>query len=248
MEITQAGFSYKATFERGIFVIGLSVNNLSKISRLMIRPFIENVFPLIERNITPLILPFNDEWYVVWGGDTAELNYHVENTAQKNAFDFVIADENGKTYKTNGLINEDYYAYGKEIIAPCSGEIVFVVDGIKDNEPGKMNPYYVPGNMVIIKTDNEEYMMLAHFKKNSIIVGEGRFVERGDVIGACGNSGNSSEPHLHFHIQNTENMIDATGVKCYFEEITVNGNAKRECSPIKGDKVKNKQRKRKNGA
>jgi hypothetical protein len=236
----QNKFSYKTVFENGEFVIDLSVNNASKINGLMIKEYIENVFPIIERNLTALILPFTGEWYVVWGGDTIELNYHVENMAQKNAFDFVIMDESGKTYKTNGLTNDDYYAFGKEIIAPCDGEIVLVVDGIKDNEPGKLNPYFVPGNTVIIKTDKDEYILLGHFKQKSIIVKEKEYIKKGDIIGYCGNSGNSSEPHLHFHIQNTENMMDATGVKCYFDNIIVNGNETMNYSPIRNDKIKNR--------
>ena len=69
-----------------------------------------------------MILPFNGEWYVFWGGDIRELNYHVDNQAQKNAFDFIIRDKDGKSFKTDGLKNEDYYAFGKEIISPCDGE------------------------------------------------------------------------------------------------------------------------------
>ena len=55
----------------------------------------------------------------------------------------------------------------------------------------------------------------------------------------CGNSGNSSEPHLHFHIQNIEDMNIATGAKAYFDNILVNGVLKNEYSPVKNDKVKN---------
>ncbi|MDR2755942.1 MAG: peptidoglycan DD-metalloendopeptidase family protein [Planctomycetaceae bacterium] len=236
----QKNFSYKTTFEKAEFMIDLSINHLSEINRLMIRKTIENTPPIIERNKTELILPFNKEWSVVWGGDTIDLNYHIENNAQKNAFDFVVIDENSKTYKTNGLINEDYYAFGQELIAPCDGEIVSVVDGIKDNQPGKLNSYYVPGNTVIIKTVNDEYILLCHFKQNTIIVKEKQFVKKGDILGSCGNSGNSSEPHLHFHIQNVENMIEATGVKCYFSDIIVNGNKRKNYSPIKNDIIKNK--------
>lgn len=58
------------------------------------------------------------------------------------------------------------------------------------------------------------------------------------MIGLCGNSGNSSEPHLHFHIQNIENMNDAPGVKCYFDKLMVNGQLKSDYSPVRGDKVK----------
>ena len=233
--------SYKTTFDKAVLAVNISIDKSSKINGFFINEFKEDNLPKIERNSTKLILPFKDEWTVTWGGDTAELNYHVESNAQKNAFDFVITDKNGKSYKTDGATNEDYYAFGKELIAPCNGEIVLVVDGIKDNSPGELNPTYVPGNTVIIKTENEEYLFFAHFKQQSIVVKQGQKVKKGEILGLCGNSGNSSEPHLHFHIQNVENMNIATGVKCYFDQINVNGKIKMDYSPIKAEKIQNRE-------
>lgn len=231
--------SYKTNFERAVFAVNISLDSNSKINGLFVKPFIDQSLPQMERNTTRLKLPFRDEWTVVWGGDTKELNYHVENQAQKRAFDILIKDAKGSSFKTNGQANEDYYAFGKEIIAPCNGEIVLAVDGIKDNKPGELNPVYIPGNTVIIKTSLNEYLFFAHFKQHSVKVTEGQKIEQGQLLGLCGNSGNSSEPHLHFHIQNVENMNVATGVKCYFDKITVNGQIRTGYSPIQKDKIKN---------
>lgn len=230
---------YKTNFERALFAVNISVDNNSKINGLFVKPFTDENLPKMERNITKLILPFKDEWTVVWGGDTKELNYHVDNQAQKNAFDVVITDNSGKSYQTDGQKNEDFYAFGKELNAPCIGEIVLVVDGVKDNKPGELNPIYIPGNTVIIKTERNEFLFFGHFKQNSIIVKQEQKVIQGQLLGLCGNSGNSSEPHLHFHIQNAENMNIATGVKCDFDKIIVNGLIKTDYSPIKNDKIKN---------
>lgn len=106
--------SYKTNFERALFAVNISVDNNSKINGLFVKPFKESNLPKLDRNKTKLTLPFKDEWTVVWGGDTKELNYHVESEAQKNAFDIVITDEKGKSFKTDGKTNEDYYAFGKE--------------------------------------------------------------------------------------------------------------------------------------
>jgi murein DD-endopeptidase MepM/ murein hydrolase activator NlpD len=236
----QTAASYKTNFERALFAVNISVDNNSKINGVLVKPFKETDLPKIERNKTKLQLPFKGEWTVVWGGDTKELNYHVENEAQKNAFDIVIRNEKGKSYKTDGKANEDYYAFGKELVAPCDGEVVLVVDGIKDNTPGTLNPIYIPGNTVIIKTINNEYLFFAHFKQHSIKVKQGQKIIQGQVLGLCGNSGNSSEPHLHFHIQNVEDMNIATGIKCYFDNILVNGQSKTDYSPIQKDKISNK--------
>jgi murein DD-endopeptidase MepM/ murein hydrolase activator NlpD len=230
---------YKTTFEKALFTVSISIDNKSKINGLYVKPFEGKDLPETERNTTKLRLPFKDEWTVFWGGDTKDLNYHVDSRAQKNAFDIVIMNASGKSFKTDGKTNEDYYAFGKEITAPCDGEVVLSVDGIKDNVPGELNPVYVPGNTVIIKTVNNEYLFFAHFRKSSVAVKEGQKVKQGQVLGLCGNSGNSSEPHLHFHIQNAENMMNATGVKCYFDKILVNGQVRNDYSPVKKDKVRN---------
>ena len=232
--------SYKTTFERAIFALNISLDKNSKINSLFVKPFKESNLPKLKRNKTKLILPFKEEWTVFWGGDTKELNYHVENEAQKGALDIVITDENGKSYKNHGDKNENYYVFAKELIVPCDAEVVLVVDGIKDNKPGEMNLYFILGNTVILKTDNDEYLLFTHFKQNSIVVKQGENVEKGELLGLCGNSGNSSEPHLHFHIQNVEDINQATGAKSYFEEIYVNGRLKKDYSPIKNEKIKNK--------
>jgi murein DD-endopeptidase MepM/ murein hydrolase activator NlpD len=82
-------------------------------------------------------------------------------------------------------------------------------------------------------------LFFAHFKQHSIVVKQGQKVTQGQLLGLCGNSGNSSEPHLHFHIQNVEDINIATGVKCYFDIIQVNGQTKNDYSPIQKDKIKN---------
>ncbi len=239
LKYQQSYASYKTNFERGVLALNISVDADSKINGLFIKPFIDDSLPEMERNTTELQLPFKGEWTVIWGGDNKELNHHVESEAQKNAFDMVITNNKGISYKTDGKTNEDYYAFGKEIIAPAAAEVVLMVDGVKDNKPGELNPVYILGNTVIIKTGKNEYLFFAHFKQNSIQVKQGQKVNKGQLLGLCGNSGNSSEPHLHFHIQNKEDMNTATGIKCYFDKIIVNGQVKNDYSPIRKDKIKN---------
>ena len=231
--------SYKTKFERALFAVNISVDGNSKINGLLVKPYVDEALPELVRNKTDLFLPFNNEWTVFWGGETEELNCHVNNRAQKGAFDLIITNADGKSFRTDGRTNEDYYAYGQEIIAPCNATVVLTVDGIKDNKPGELNPIYVPGNTVILKTDNSEYLFFAHFRQASIVVEQGQQVKKGQLLGLCGNSGNSSEPHLHFHIQNVEDMNKATGASCYFDRIYVNGELKSDYSPIKGDKINN---------
>ncbi|PIQ48153.1 MAG: peptidase M23 [Cytophagales bacterium CG12_big_fil_rev_8_21_14_0_65_40_12] len=230
---------YKAQFDRALLGLNLSTDQSAKINGIFLKPFQDETLPTMERNASSLILPFKGEWTVFWGGDTQEQNYHVTTPSQKNAFDLLIMDENGKSFSGDGTKNEDYYAFGKELIAPAAGEVVLVVDGIKDNKPGTMNLVFMTGNTVIIKTENNEYLLFAHFKQHSIQVKQGDRVTQGQLLGLCGNSGNSSEAHLHFHIQNVEEMAQATGIKSYFEQIKVNGTFKKDYSPVKGERISN---------
>ena len=226
---------YETTFNNAVLGMTISLNSSNEITGLLFKPYTET--KEIVRNTTKMKLPFKGEWLVTWGGDTKEQNYHVESVAQKNAFDILIKDEQGATHKGAGESNEDYYAFGKELYAPCDGEVVLVVDGVKDNVPGVLNPIYIPGNTIIIKTATGEYAFFAHFKQHSIVVKQGQKINTGELLGLCGNSGNSSEPHLHFHLQNMEEMTKATGAKCYFDQLKVNGVLKSDYSPVKGDKI-----------
>lgn len=230
---------YKTKFEKGKMGINISLNSDGKINGLNIVPYVEDKNPKPERNTTKLQLPFNGKWYVVWGGDTKELNYHVESQAQKNAFDILIIDKDSNTHRGDGTKNEQYYAFGKKVLAPAAGEVVLAVDGIHDNIPGTLNPIYVPGNTVIIKSAENEYLFFAHFKQGTVKVKQGDKIKAGQLLGLCGNSGNSSEAHIHFHIQNIEDMNGATGIKCYFDKILVNGVEKSDYSPIQGEIIEN---------
>ncbi len=235
VRLQSASALYETTFDNAVLGMTITLNNKNEIAGLLFKPYTEA--KEIIRNTTKMQVPFKGEWSVTWGGDTKELNYHVESVAQKNAFDILIRDNTGATHKGEGQRNEDYYAFGKELFAPCDGEVVLVVDGVKDNVPGTLNPVYVPGNTVIIKTNLGEFIFFAHFKQHSIVVKQGQKVKAGDLLGLCGNSGNSSEPHLHFHLQNVEDMNIAVGAKCYFDQIKVNGVLKSDYSPVKGDKI-----------
>lgn len=148
-------------------------------------------------------LPFEDDWLVYWGGKDALLNYHYEYEHVRYAYDFIKV-KNGYSFEGDPLKNESYYAFDQPVIAPAAGVVVQVIDGIYDNIPGEMNERQPEGNMVVIEHDNGERTMLAHFKQDSIVVKEGDAVVAGQLLGTCGNSGNSSEPHIHYQTSQIE--------------------------------------------
>ncbi len=194
-----------------------------------------------KHNKSSMRLPFNGTWNVFWGGDDEDNNYHVTNRAQKNAFDFVIRNEQGKTFQGDSTKNENYFAFAKDIFSPCNGKIVELIDGINDNVPGIMNRKKLTGNTLVIKARKGEYVLLAHLKENSIVVKKGQRVRMGQKLALCGNSGNSSEAHLHMHIMDKPSLKDATGVKCFFTHVLLPKRAttNRNYSPLKGEQVAN---------
>ncbi|MDB9961380.1 peptidoglycan DD-metalloendopeptidase family protein, partial [Oceanihabitans sp.] len=227
----QTAHNYKTTFDEGFQDILIYLNSENEVGGLFVLPHKPAELPKLNRNTTKMFLPFNDEWYVFWGGVTQDDNYHVAYENQSGAYDFIMMKD-GKNHEGTGTINEDYYAFGKEIIAPCDAKVVKVISGLRDNNPGRMNPNNPTGNTVILETKNKEFIVLAHFKAKSIVVKEGQEIKQEEVLGLCGNSGNSSEPHVHLSLQNVLDLDIATGAKLYFEEILVNGEVKEDYLPL----------------
>ncbi len=188
-----------------------------------------------------LMLPFapGEEWYVVWGGTTRSQNYHVDYPDQRHAFDLVIR-KNGKTHPDTGKENTDYYAWGKTIVAPAVGTVVEAVNDLPDNKPGReTDTKNAAGNHVVLDLGNSEYLLLAHLQNGSIRVKAGDTVKPGDALGLCGNSGNTSEPHLHIHLQDRPALLgEALGLPMTFSDYTADGKKTASGSPIQGQTIK----------
>ncbi len=144
-------------------------------------------------------LPFMGEWFVSQGhqGDVTHRGEWAE------AWDFDVRDPGGKSFRDPGTQVKDYYAYDLPVLAPADGQVVEVLDGIPDNPVGEQDLDNNWGNTIIIKHGDMLYSKISHVKNESFKVGKGEVVKKGDVIGLCGNSGRSPEPHLHFQLQST---------------------------------------------
>jgi hypothetical protein len=147
---------FPAEFEKAKLDLLVALDGEGKIGGLSLEPPKPPKEKNTGRNKTALALPFKGEWFVFWGGDTPEQNYHVDAATQRFAFDILKVDPQGKTHKGDGSKNEDYYAFGQEIIADADGVVTDVVTGIRDNVPGVMNPLMAVGNFVMIKHANGE--------------------------------------------------------------------------------------------
>lgn len=124
---------------------------------------------------------------------------------QRFAIDFVKLNQEGLLFQNDGLSNEDWFCFGTPIKAVAKGKVINVIDSIPDNKtPGKIDykitKYNIGGNSVYIDMGDGYIAYYAHFKHKSITVKVGDTVDVGTILGMIGNSGQSTAPHLHFHL------------------------------------------------
>jgi hypothetical protein len=136
---------------------------------------------------------------VAQGGNNAMLNYHNPHPEQRYALDILALDDLGR--RGDGIQPTSLAAYlihGIDVVSPCAGDVVMVEDGIAENAIGATNTEQAAGNHITLRC-NGLNIELAHFIPGSISVAAGDAVAVGQRLGKVGNSGNSSEPHLHIH-------------------------------------------------
>lgn len=169
-------------------------------------------------------LPFDGEWYTVNGGVTMSTSHSWEILPQRFAYDFIIVDEEGESCRGDKKELHSYYCYGKDILAPGDGVVVSIKNKFPDcriMSDGQTDPDTpdIGGNRIIIKHSSNEYSTICHLMPKSVIVKKGQTVKRGDVIAKCGNSGNTTEPHIHFQVQNTARFYSCIGLPIYFSNV-----------------------------
>jgi hypothetical protein len=220
--------SYVWTDPQGRLALTMTVDDQGTILAMRLQPLEQ--FPDTDAVKTKRAygLPFKGEWFVVWGGTNVLMNYHYEYESQRYAYDLVQA-KNGASYEGDPALNESYYAYGQPILAPGDGTVVRVVNDIKDNVPvGASNTEHPAGNVVVIDHGDGEFSYLAHLQEGSAEVKVGDRVSQGDLIGLCGNSGNSSEAHLHFQVSDQPDLFEGKSIRIQWEN---------ELDPLRGTVV-----------
>ncbi|GAB4578687.1 MAG: hypothetical protein Fur0022_14230 [Anaerolineales bacterium] len=178
-------------------------------------------------------LPFSGQWLVINGGTTPQNSHSWDILTQRYAYDFVITDDERRRHSENGTRLEDYYCYDQPILAVADGEVIKVSDGVR-NAPlvGYGMADFLArdfrGNFVVIHHAPNEYSFSAHLIPGRIQVQEGQRITRGQVIGYGGHSGHSTEPHLHFHIQDHPDFFLGMGLPVKFENVSVDGEPQNE--------------------
>ncbi|MFE5920611.1 M23 family metallopeptidase [Streptomyces sp. NPDC002285] len=137
---------------------------------------------------------------------------------------------------------QDFPAFEAPILAVADATVVRAVDGQRDHLSrnslagllylmlieGSVREMAglrrILGNHLILDLGNGTYAAYAHLRRGSLTVREGDRVHAGQVIARCGNSGNSSEPHLHFQLMDGPDPDSARGVPFRWRGVGVPGN------------------------
>ncbi len=183
-----------------------------------------------------LRLPFDGEWTVFWGGRSVEQNYHAAHLDQRFALDLVVV-RGGSTYNGDGGRNSDYHCFGLPVLAPGDGVVVAALGTVPDNVPGEFDDVDPLGNHVIIDHGTGEFSFLAHLREGSVAVEPGQRVSAGEVVGECGNSGRSSEAHLHYHLQDSPDLGAGEGMPAQFQAYLADGELVERGEPVQGQVV-----------
>lgn len=177
---------------------------------------------------TKLIFPLKGMFVVAAGHDFNE--EHKSEWSQQYAYDILALGPHFEIVKTEGETNEDFFAWGREIIAPADGTIVYARNDVQDNPRPNLiqtniflklpEPMWtIAGNVVVIDHGNGEFSLLAHMQKGSVRVKTGDKVKQGQVLGLLGNSGNSDGPHLHYQLMAGGLLYRNDGLPSHFDNL-----------------------------
>jgi Peptidase family M23 len=151
--------------------------------------------------------------------------------AQRFAIDWVQRGADGKTFTGDQKDNKSYKAYGNDVLAVADAVVASIKEGVPENVPGlalravPITLETVGGNNVILDLGGGRFAFYAHMQPGSIRVKPGDRVRRGQVVGLVGNSGNSTEPHLHFHVANASAALASEGLPYVMESFDLQSDA-----------------------
>jgi hypothetical protein len=198
---------------------------------------IEGARATVVRDVAVIGPPLRGEGWIAVNGPAPQRGHRralvpvegIAAIAQRFAIDYVKMDSIGRRFTGDSLKNESYYAEGQDAIAVADGIVASVKDGIPENVPGVTSRAVpitletVGGNFVILDIGDGRYAFYAHLKPGSLRVRIGERVRKGQVVGLVGNSGNSTEPHLHFHLMDNTSPLGSEGIPYVHETFTLAG-------------------------
>jgi len=182
-----------------------------------------------------LSLPFSGRWLVQNSPARRVPSHGTDLLGERYAIDFVGVDDRGRTagirdwHTLVGTEPADrFYSFGREVLSPIDGTVVSVHDAEPDHAARRSQlallPYVlgqaqrlrqgipaVAGNWIIVESRGA-HIALVHLRRGSLLVAVGDRVSAGQTLAQCGNSGNSTQPHLHLQVMDSENLAVAKGL------------------------------------
>lgn len=188
-----------------------------------------------------LALPFRGTWIVRNSPARRVPSHGTHLFATTYAMDFVAVQgrRTATTRDWRTLLSTEpvdrFLAFGRPILAPAAGRVVRVHDGEPDHVARRSQPALLPyaltqaarvrggagaiaGNHVILELADGAHVVLAHLRDGSVRVAPGEVVVGGQELGSCGNSGNSTQPHLHIQVMDTADPFTARGRPMAFRD------------------------------
>lgn len=146
---------------------------------------------------------------------------------ERFAIDWVQIDDRARSYDGDVTDLDGWVGFGAEIISVADGTVVSVVDDLPEqvppSNPSRITLEELGGNHVVVDIGGGRYAFFAHMQPGSIRVTPGQRVSKGEVLGLLGNSGNSSAPHLHFHVSDAPTPVASNSVPYQHETFSVEG-------------------------
>ena len=151
----------------------------------------------------------------------------IKEQSNRYGYDFRVVNEMGEEYINNGINISDWFTYAKSVYSTASGTVVDAGDGSVDSNVGSIafsyeevpkNPKIMFGNYIIIQHADSTYSSFFHLKNGSVKVHKGDTIEKGQLLGKIGNSGDSFRPHLHYHLSSSADPFNGKGLPIYFSD------------------------------
>src|SRR6266513_5060476 len=149
--------------------------------------------------------------------------------AQRFAIDWMRFDEQGRLVHGDLADVHNYSDYGADVLAVADVRVVNTLNNLDDQVPGRLpDPsritiHTVDGNHVVLDLGGGRFAFYAHLQKNSVRVKPGDEVKKGAVLGKLGNTGNTSAPHLHFHVMNRPSPLASDGLPYLIDAFDFDG-------------------------
>jgi hypothetical protein len=197
---------------------------------------------LPKHPVVSVSAPVRGRWLAVNSPSTKVPSHGVRAYGQAYAVDLVLDPEDGSRPQFGPgptmRAADEYPAFGEPVLAMVSGEVVTVSDDQRDHRARSNwfglfymfaegavrelgGPRFIVGNHVVIRSDDGMFALVAHLRRGSAVVSRGDRVTAGQPIAACGNTGNSTEPHVHAQLMDRASPLTGQGIPMDFDGVPV---------------------------